>query len=69
MTRTELRPGQQYVSAAQVAAALHVAPMTVYRLIERGELPAVKVGRSVRIHVDDVQAFLTASRITAGRAS
>lgn len=34
----------------------------VYRLIETGQLPAVRVGRTVRVMHDDLVAFLEAHR-------
>lgn len=37
------------LTVAEVARALRVNPMTVYRAIERGELKAHRVGRAVRI--------------------
>ena len=46
------------VTVAQVAAELGVSRMTVYRLADRGELPALRVGRSVRFTRADVDAFL-----------
>ncbi len=42
----------------ETAKALSVAPRTVRRLIERGELPKVKVGRCVRVPADAVQAWV-----------
>jgi excisionase family DNA binding protein len=45
----------------QVAAYLHVVPLTIYRLIERGELPACKVGRVWRVRKQDLQAYLSGS--------
>ena len=43
----------------EAAAMLRVSVRTVDRLIESGELPAAKVGRSVRVARADVQALLT----------
>ncbi len=40
------------LKAAHVAQVLGVSARTVYTLIENGELPAVRVGQSVRIHPD-----------------
>jgi hypothetical protein len=34
--------------------------MTIYRLIRRGELPAVRVGRNYRVRSRDLEAFLDA---------
>ncbi len=40
------------------AAAALVDPMTIYRAIRRGDLEAVRVGRSIRIPEDAFQRFL-----------
>ena len=53
-----------YLTVAEVAEQLRVSNMTVYRLINAGDLPAVRVGRSYRITEDDVDAYL-AGRYTA----
>ncbi|MEJ5913890.1 helix-turn-helix domain-containing protein [Pseudokineococcus sp. 1T1Z-3] len=50
------------MTVAEVAEELRVSRMTVYRLIERGELPAVRVGRSYRVPTAAAAAFLAASR-------
>lgn len=43
---------------AEVADVLSVSPMTVYRLIRSGDLPAFRIGRSFRIEQRAVEAFL-----------
>ena len=43
----------------EVAEAMRVSNMTVYRLIQSGELVATRVGRSYRIRERDVEAYLT----------
>jgi excisionase family DNA binding protein len=43
---------------AEVAERLSVSPMTVYRMIHAGELPAIRIGRSYRIESRAVEAFL-----------
>lgn len=48
------------LTAAEVADQLRVSTMTVYRLIRRGELPAVRVGRNYRVRDRDLTAFLDA---------
>lgn len=45
----------------EVARYLHVVPLTVYRMIDRGDLPAVKVGRVWRFRKEDLQAYLNRS--------
>ena len=48
------------LTAAEVADQFRVSTMTVYRLIRRGELPAVRVGRNYRVRERDLVAFLDA---------
>ena len=37
---------------------MRVSKMTVYRLVHNGELPAVRVGRSFRVHAKAVHDML-----------
>jgi excisionase family DNA binding protein len=46
------------LTAAEVAEQLRVSTMTVYRLIRRGELPAVRVGRNYRVRARDLETYL-----------
>jgi excisionase family DNA binding protein len=46
------------LTAAEVADQLRVSTMTIYRLIRRGELPAVRVGRNYRVRGSDLEAYL-----------
>lgn len=48
----------QLLTVAEVAAALRVSRMTVYRKVHSGELPAVHFGRSFRIPTSAVVAYL-----------
>lgn len=47
---------------AEVAERLKLAPRTVYRLVETGELAVVYVGRrrAARVRVSDLDAYLRA---------
>lgn len=49
--------------ANSVCALTGYSPAFIYRLIETQELPAVRVGRSVRVLHDDLVAFLEAHRV------
>ncbi len=42
----------------EAAAALGVCEKTLYTLTKSGQLPAVRIGRSVRYAVEDLQAFV-----------
>lgn len=52
MTRPKL------LTVEEVAEMLRVSKMTVYRLAEKGELPSVRVGRSIRIVEDGLDMYL-----------
>jgi excisionase family DNA binding protein len=49
----------RFLTVAEVARTMHVSKMTVYRLVHRGELPAVRVGRSFRVPRRAVEDFLS----------
>jgi len=55
-----------FLTVAEVAARSRVSTMTVYRLIKAGELPAVRVGKSYRLAVDDVDRFIADGFTAAG---
>jgi excisionase family DNA binding protein len=45
----------------EVAKYLHVVPLTVQRMIYRGDLPAIKVGSRWRIRRQDLEDYLKRS--------
>ncbi|WP_134426476.1 helix-turn-helix domain-containing protein [Mycobacterium ulcerans] len=53
--------GSQFLTVAEVASLMRVSKMTVYRLVHNGELPAVRVGRSFRVHAKAVHDMLQTS--------
>jgi len=52
-----------FLTVAEVAAAMRVSTMTVYRLIKTGELAAIRVGHNYRIREDDLERYLTARSV------
>jgi len=46
-------------TVAEVAEVLRVSRATAYRLVESGELPASRIGGSIRISRDDLLAVIT----------
>ncbi|MGH9164486.1 MAG: helix-turn-helix domain-containing protein [Acidimicrobiales bacterium] len=56
----------RFLTVAEVAETLRVSNMTVYRLINAGDLPAVRVGKSYRLREDDVDKFLADRYTQAG---
>jgi excisionase family DNA binding protein len=56
----------QFLTVGEVANALRVSNMTVYRLISSGKLPAVRVGKSYRLREEDVDRYLAERFTEAG---
>lgn len=49
------------LTVAEVAGLLRLSRVTVYRMVNSGSLPALKVGRSVRIPEHVVREYLRSS--------
>jgi excisionase family DNA binding protein len=56
----------RFLTVAEVAALMRVSKMTVYRLVNAGTLPAVRVGRSVRVPEQAVHDYLQHAFVEAG---
>jgi len=56
----------RFLTVAEVAALMRVSKMTVYRLVQSGELAAVRVGRSYRVPEQAVHDYLQAAYIETG---
>ncbi len=56
----------RFLKVAEVAAALRVSRMSVYRLIHSGDLEAVRFGRNFRVPEHAVNAYLRGSYYQAG---
>jgi excisionase family DNA binding protein len=48
----------ELLTVAEVARELRVRPVTVYRLVGRGELPCVRVSNAIRVRREDLEAFI-----------
>jgi excisionase family DNA binding protein len=60
------RGATRFLTVAEVAGMLRVSNMTVYRLVNSGELPAVRIGKSYRLREDDVDKYLSDRYTQAG---
>ncbi|PKQ32317.1 MAG: transcriptional regulator [Actinobacteria bacterium HGW-Actinobacteria-2] len=56
----------KFLKVAEVAAALRVSRMSVYRLIHSGDLEAVRFGRNFRVPEHAVNAYLRGAFYQAG---
>jgi excisionase family DNA binding protein len=54
------------LTVQEIAALMQVAPLTVRRWIYAKRLPAVKVGRLVRVTAADVERLIAENRTTGG---
>jgi excisionase family DNA binding protein len=55
-----------FLTVSEVANSLRVSNMTVYRFINSGQLPAVRVGKAYRIRQEDVDRYLTQRYVATG---
>jgi excisionase family DNA binding protein len=65
MVQAAQGPGR-FLTVAEVARMLRVSNMTVYRLVNGGELPAVRIGKSYRLREDDVDKYIADRYTQAG---
>ena len=47
-----------FVTVPELAKKLGVSAMTVYRMTERGDIPSIRVGRSIRIPLQAAEEVL-----------
>src|SRR3977135_2085073 len=52
----------EFYTVGQLADLLQLTPMTIYRMVRRGELACHAIGRIKRFRRGDVEAFLQSSR-------
>ncbi len=51
-------PRGSLLTVADAAARLNVSAKTIRRLIQRGELRAIRIGRAIRIHPEDIERLI-----------
>jgi putative molybdopterin biosynthesis protein len=61
-----MAPGAVWLSTQDAAKRLGVTSRTLYRFIDQGELPAYRLGRVIRLKLDEVDRFIESSRIQPG---
>lgn len=53
------QPEPWLLTVEQVAALLQISESITYRLVARGELPSIKIGRAIRIVPDSLKRWIT----------
>jgi excisionase family DNA binding protein len=51
--------GGPLLTVGEVAQAMRVSNMTVYRMIKSGQLPAIRVGKNYRLRSKDIERYLS----------
>ena len=46
------------LTAQEMADVLHVSKATAYNLMQRGEIPSVRMGRLVRVRLGDLERYI-----------
>lgn len=46
------------LTVKEVAQSLRMHPITVYRLVQKGELKVVRIGKAIRIEEADLKKFI-----------
>ena len=54
--------GSTSLTPLEVAEILKITKNTVYELVKRGEIPAYKVGRKLRIDKEDVENYINSQK-------
>jgi excisionase family DNA binding protein len=65
-SRDQSSTQSRLMTVSEVATALRVSTMTVYRLINGGGLPAARIGRSFRVRTEDLEQYLADQFTVAG---
>jgi excisionase family DNA binding protein len=59
---------KSWLTVSETAAELHIPRTRCYELIQRGELPAVRIGeRSIRVNRRELEKFLLENRRVVAR--
>lgn len=69
-TKTPSVSERTWLTVPEAAEELHIPRSRCYELIQRGELPAVRIGeRSIRVNKTELERFLLENRRVVGDAS
>lgn len=49
---------QKYYSRQEIARIFSVNPMTIYRLIRRGDIKAIRIGNDYRVSEDELKEYM-----------
>ena len=67
--RPQERKGLELLSIPEVCQELGMGKSWVYRRIQSGEIPSVKLGRNIKVRREDLEGYLDAQRYQPTSAS
>ncbi|RYG99323.1 MAG: DNA-binding protein [Alphaproteobacteria bacterium] len=67
MPQHDVNVPKKLFRVSEVAEALGICKSDVERLIKSGDLPSLRIGRSLRGHAEDLDAWLEARRLESSR--
>ena len=53
---------RQLLKAADVARILNISRSLVYRMLQRGKIPSIRINQSVRVDPGDLQEYIDRNR-------
>ena len=59
-------PDSEWFGVREIAGHMGLAPMTIYRLVRSGEIPATRIGRSFRIPAQAWFDYVKAQKVVPG---
>lgn len=57
---------KEFFSVTELAEWLSVGPMTIHRMVKRGDIPAYQVGKLFRFRRADIEEWLARHRVNPG---
>ena len=63
----QVRNSVEFYTVSQLAKLLQLTEMTIYRMVNRGDLPCYCIGRIKRFRLDDIEKFLKTCRVPASK--
>jgi excisionase family DNA binding protein len=62
MTELEITKDEQLLKPADIARILNISKALAYRLIQHGEIPAIRISHAVRVMRSDLDEYLKRCR-------
>jgi len=63
MTTFEMGMGERLLKAGEIAKILNISKAKVYRLIQQGQIPVIRIHRLVRVLPADLKEYARRSHI------